>query len=33
MARTSEIGRFSITGHKSKGKINKRLKVAIEEAE
>jgi misacylated tRNA(Ala) deacylase len=32
VARTSEIGRFSITGHKSKGKINKRLKVAIEEA-
>lgn len=31
VANTSEIGRFRIVGHKSKGKINKRLKIELEE--
>jgi len=30
VANTKEIGTFKIVGHKSKGKINKRLKVEIE---
>jgi misacylated tRNA(Ala) deacylase len=33
VADISEIGAFAITGHKSKGKINKRLKVEIREAD
>jgi len=31
VANTSEIGSFRIVGHKSKGKINKRLKIELEE--
>jgi len=31
VANTSEIGTFHIVGHKSKGKINKRLKVELED--
>jgi misacylated tRNA(Ala) deacylase len=33
VADISEIGTFAITGHKSKGKINKRLKVEIRDTE
>ena len=29
VSRTGEIGRVRIVGHKSKGKINKRLRLAI----
>ena len=27
---TSEVGRIRVVGHESKGKINKRLRIAIE---
>ncbi len=30
VARTGEVGRIRITGHESKGRINKRLRLAIE---
>lgn len=33
VANTSEVGTFRIVGHKSKGKINKRLKIELEETE
>jgi misacylated tRNA(Ala) deacylase len=33
VANTSEIGAFRIVGHKSKGKINKRLKIELEKRE
>jgi misacylated tRNA(Ala) deacylase len=33
VARTGEVGRIRITGHKSKGKINKRLRLVIEDRE
>jgi misacylated tRNA(Ala) deacylase len=29
--RTGEVGRVRIVGHKSKGKVNKRLRLAIED--
>ncbi len=31
VARTGEVGRIRITGHESKGRINKRLRLAIED--
>ena len=33
VANTGEVGRFRIVGHKSKGKINKRLKIELDETE
>ena len=32
VARTSEIGRVRVTGYESKGRINKRIRIAIEDA-
>ncbi len=32
VANTREVGRIRVTGHESKGKINKRLRIAIEES-
>ncbi len=32
VATTAEVGRIRITGHESKGRINKRLRIAIEDA-
>jgi misacylated tRNA(Ala) deacylase len=32
VANTSEVGRIRVTGYKSKGKINKRIEVALDEA-
>ena len=29
VARTGEVGRICVTGHESKGRINKRLRLAI----
>jgi misacylated tRNA(Ala) deacylase len=29
VARTGEVGRIRVTGHESKGRINKRLRLAI----
>ena len=31
VARTSEIGRVRVTGYESKGRINKRIRIALEE--
>jgi misacylated tRNA(Ala) deacylase len=31
VARTSEIGRVKVTGYESKGRINKRIRIAVEE--
>ena len=31
VARTGEIGRVSVTGYESKGRINKRIRIALEE--
>jgi misacylated tRNA(Ala) deacylase len=31
VARTSEIGRVRVTGYESKGRINKRIRIAVEE--
>ncbi len=31
VARTGEVGRIRVTGHESKGRLNKRLRVAIED--
>lgn len=31
VARTGEVGRIRVTGHESKGRINKRLRLAIED--
>jgi Ser-tRNA(Ala) deacylase AlaX len=30
VARTSEIGRVRVTGYESKGRINKRIRIAVE---
>lgn len=32
VARTSEIGRVRVTGYESKGRINKRIRIAVEDA-
>lgn len=32
VARTSEIGRVRVTGYESKGRINKRIRIAVEES-
>ena len=32
VARTSEIGRVEVTGYESKGRINKRIRIAVENA-
>jgi misacylated tRNA(Ala) deacylase len=32
VARTSEIGRVDVTGYESKGRINKRIRIAVEDA-
>lgn len=32
VANTSEVGRIRIVGHESKGRINKRLRIAVEDA-
>ena len=32
VARTSEIGRVRVTGYESKGRINKRIRIALEDA-
>lgn len=32
VARTSEIGRVQVTGYESKGRINKRIRIAVEDA-
>ena len=29
---TSEVGRIRVVGHESKGRINKRLRIAVEDA-
>ncbi|HSK94855.1 MAG TPA: alanyl-tRNA editing protein, partial [Candidatus Angelobacter sp.] len=31
VARTGEIGRVKVTGYESKGRINKRIRIAVEE--
>ena len=31
VARTSEIGRVRVTGYESKGRINKRIRIAVED--
>ncbi|HEY7527264.1 MAG TPA: alanyl-tRNA editing protein [Candidatus Limnocylindria bacterium] len=33
VARTSEIGRVRVTGYESKGRINKRIRIAVEDAD
>ncbi|MFN2484768.1 MAG: alanyl-tRNA editing protein [Candidatus Limnocylindria bacterium] len=33
VARTSEIGRVRVTGYESKGRINKRIRIAVEDSE
>ncbi|MCL4395335.1 MAG: alanyl-tRNA editing protein, partial [Chloroflexi bacterium] len=30
VANTREVGRIKVVGHESKGKINKRLRIAVE---
>jgi misacylated tRNA(Ala) deacylase len=32
VARTGEIGRVRVTGYESKGRINKRIRIAVEDA-
>jgi misacylated tRNA(Ala) deacylase len=32
IANTAEVGRIKVTGHESKGRINKRLRIAVEDA-
>jgi misacylated tRNA(Ala) deacylase len=32
VARTSEVGRVRVTGYESKGRINKRIRIAVEDA-
>jgi Ser-tRNA(Ala) deacylase AlaX len=31
VARTSEIGQVRVTGYESKGRINKRIRIALDE--
>ena len=32
VANTREVGRIRVVGHESKGRINKRLRIAVEDA-